>query len=275
MTFDLKKDALSRTLIVAHRGAAGGNIPCNTIAAYDAALNQGADMVEIDVTMSTDGKLYAFHPGMEFPHLRHDRRLDAMASADIDALRFVNQDGTPTENRISRLEEVFEHLKGRCYINVDKYWENIAPITRVIRDMGIAEQILVKTPPREDAFSAIEEYAPDINYMAILTEKDEWSDILMNRRLNYVGAEVLFRGEDSEFARREYIEKMNGKGLIVWVNSIVYDYHSVLAAGHNDDISIVGREDEGWGWLIDRGFNCIQTDWPLALRIYMEKRGLR
>ena len=58
----------------------------NTIAAYDAALNQGADMVEIDVTMSTDGKLYAFHPGMEFPHLRHDRRHEGCGTMLYNAL---------------------------------------------------------------------------------------------------------------------------------------------------------------------------------------------
>ena len=273
MNFDLRKDALSHMLIVAHRGAAGGNIPCNTLKAYDAAICQGADMVEIDVTMSTDGKLYAFHPGMEHPHLRCERRLDSMESAEIEPLRFVNQDGTPTDVKVSRLEEVFEHLRGRCYINVDKYWENIAPITKVIRDMGVAEQILVKTPPREEAFAAIEEYASDINYMAVLTEKDEWTDRLLKRKLNYVGAEVLFRTEESEFASREYVEKMNAKNLIVWVNSIVYDYRSVLAAGHNDDISVIGRADEGWGWLMDRGYNCIQTDWPLALKFFAEKYG--
>ena len=68
---------------------------------------------------------------------------------------------------------------------------------------------------------------------------------------------------------------MHRQGLMVWSNAIVYDYRSVLSAGHNDDISIAGREDEGWGWLIDRGFDMIQTDWLMALRQYMAAREAR
>ena len=94
----------------------------------------------------------------------------------------------------------------------------------------------------------------------------------MKRRMRFVGVEALFAGEDSEFASREYVERMNAKGLIVWVNSIVYNYREVLTAGHNDDISVVGNPDAGWGWLLDRGYNLIQTDWPLALRNYMNGR---
>ena len=49
-------------------------------------------------------------------------------------------------------------------------------------------------------------------------------------------------------------------------------HRAVLAAGHNDNISAPGRMDEGWGWLLDHGFNMIQTDWPMMLRHYMEHR---
>ena len=43
-------------IVVAHRGAAGGNIPCNTMAAYDIALMQGADMIEADVSRSCEDR---------------------------------------------------------------------------------------------------------------------------------------------------------------------------------------------------------------------------
>ena len=275
MTWSLREDALNRMLITAHRGVAGGNIPCNTLAAYDAALLQGADMIEMDVAASADGHLFAFHPGMEPAHLRSDKPIARMTAEEVSRLRFVNQDGTPTEMKVNTFDQVMEHLKGRCYINVDKYWENIGPITQAIRRHGIQDQILVKTGPDESVFRAMEELAPDINYMVIIREKDEISDLLMKRNLRYVGAEVLFATEDSEFATAEYVRRMNGKGLIVWANAIVYDYRSVLTAGHNDDISVTGQPDQGWGWLMDRGYNIIQTDWPLMLRLYAERREAR
>ena len=64
MQFDLRAYAREKRLIVAHRGVSGGNIPCNTLAAYEIALKQGADMIEIDVDMTADGKLFIFHPGI-------------------------------------------------------------------------------------------------------------------------------------------------------------------------------------------------------------------
>ena len=269
---NLREQALKNMMIVAHRGAAGGNIPCNTLAAYDAALIQGADMIEMDVSKSTDGVLYAFHPGMEYPHLRSEKRIDGMHSSEVAACRFVNQDGTETALGVNTLDEAFEHLKGRCFINVDKYWEHPGPITEAIRRHGIADQILVKAWPDESVVRQMEEIAPDINFMILQRDRDEWSDRLLQRNINYVGVEALFAEETSEFATREYVERMNKKGLIVWANSIVYNYKTVLSAGHNDDISVIGRMDEGWGWLMDRGYNLIQTDWPLALKVYAASR---
>ena len=60
MKFDLRQTAKEKLIIVAHRGVWTGNIPCNTIPAYKAALTQGADMIEIDVDMSADKELFIF-----------------------------------------------------------------------------------------------------------------------------------------------------------------------------------------------------------------------
>ena len=46
--------------VIAHRGASG-MAPENTIAAVKAAIDLNVDIVEIDVHMSTDGEIFAFH----------------------------------------------------------------------------------------------------------------------------------------------------------------------------------------------------------------------
>lgn len=51
--------------VAAHRGVSRANIPCNTMAAFRIAVDQGADVVEIDITKSKDGQYFVFHPGME------------------------------------------------------------------------------------------------------------------------------------------------------------------------------------------------------------------
>ena len=90
MNFDLKEKAKENRIIIAHRGVAGGNIPCNTTAAYEIALKQGADMIEVDVSCSADGKLFLFHPMMELSHLNKPLLLSALPYSIIKKLHYVN-----------------------------------------------------------------------------------------------------------------------------------------------------------------------------------------
>ena len=85
--FDLRETAKDHKIIVAHRGVAGGNIPCNTIPAYETALKQGADMIETDLNMTSDGKLIIFHPVMERRHLGKDVYVDTMPWEEVKELR--------------------------------------------------------------------------------------------------------------------------------------------------------------------------------------------
>ena len=34
----------------------------------------------------------------------------------------------------------------------------------------------------------------------------------------------------------------------------------------------MGDPDNGWGWIADKGFDIIQTDWSLPLRQYLDGR---
>ena len=48
------------TLVIAHRGASA-YAPENTLPAFELAVRQGADMLELDVQRSADGVLVVFH----------------------------------------------------------------------------------------------------------------------------------------------------------------------------------------------------------------------
>lgn len=58
-------DGLPRPLLIAHRGASA-YLPEHTLAAYELALDQGADCIESDIVPTRDGQLI----------VRHDNRLD-------------------------------------------------------------------------------------------------------------------------------------------------------------------------------------------------------
>ena len=274
MKFDLYEKAKEKIIVVAHRGMFAGNIPCNTLPAYNVALTEGADMIEIDVDMSAEGKLYIFHPGMERPFLGTTKRIPEMTNAEVDAQRYRNYDQTPTEYGLATFDEVMEEFKGRCFINVDKFWGHPEEIYRSIKRHGIEEQILVKSAINDNVMTVLRELAPDISFMPIVKHTHPMHEQLLKSGINYIGAEVLFFSDDDEVCSEPFIEKMHRDGKLVWSNSIIYNYKDQIAAGHSDDTSILGHPELGWGWLAKRGFDFIQTDWVGVMIKYLDSNGL-
>ena len=248
MEFDLRKTAVEKIIVVAHRGVAGGNIPCNTLASYEIALLQGADMIEIDVTMSADGTLFIFHPQMESAHLNQAINIRKMTDSEISELRFVNQDDTPTQFGLNTLNEVLERFKGRCYINCDKFINHPHEIIGCIRAHDMMDQIIVKTPPKRDVLEFLETVGPDIPYMVVVRKNaPEAHRELLSRTINYIGQELLFATEDTPQCSLEHLDRLRHDNMLSWGNAIVYDHSTVLAAGHSDDAALTGNMDDAWG----------------------------
>lgn len=274
MEFDLRAAAAEKLLLVAHRGTCAGNVPCNTIAAYEAALRQGADMIEIDLDYTADGKLIVFHPGMERPHLGFSENLTRCNWDFVKQLRYVNMDGTPTQFGIQTLDEVLEQFKGRCYINIDKFWEKPREISEAIRRHGMTDQILGKTAVKAKYLDIVEAFCADIPYMAIVSKEEEIA-VARARNINYVGTEVLFREDTSPLCSPDFIERQHKENLLVWCNAIVYNHRAVLAGGHSDDRAFLGDPEGSWGWIADRGFDLMQTDHMLEAALFLGKTARR
>ncbi len=271
MNFDLRERAKEHILVTAHRGVSGGNIPCNTLTAYEIAVKQGADMLEADVSISADGKLFLFHPMMELMHLGIPLYLKALPYSLIRKLHYTNFDGTPTQFGLADFDDFLEQFKGRCFINIDKFWSNPKKIYDAVKRHGMTEQILVKSSLSEKVLKMLEQTAPDLPFMPIVKEEYSLHESLLKRPINYVGVEVVFKQETSKLASEQFIKKMHSDNILVWANSIIYNYKEQLAGGHSDDTAFTIGEDYGWGWLADRGFDIIQTDWPGMLIDYLKR----
>lgn len=271
MKQSLTEKANENIIVVAHRGASGGNIPCNTIAAYEIALKQGADMIEVDVSCSRDGKLFLFHPGMEKEHLNRCKNLKLMKYENIRKLNYVNYDRTPTQFQIAGFDDFLEEFKDRCFINIDKFWDNPEKIYASIKRHGMTEQVLVKSKPSDKVFCVLKELCPELPYIPIVSEKHPMHNELMNMGINYIGAEVLFQKDDSYLASDEFIDMMHRDGKYVWMNAIIYDCKKQLSGGHSDDSALTVSEDYGWGWMADKGVDFIQTDWTMMLVDYLKR----
>ena len=259
-------------LIAAHRGMVAGNIPHNTIPAFEAALNQGTDILETDVTMSGDGVIFIFHPGQEKNHLKQDIHLEQMTAQEIRAARYVNSCNAFTEWGPITLDEFLEHYKGRGFINLDHGWNIMPQMVAAVRKHKMEDQIILKAPAKPEHVNIIAEVAPDMMYMPICKEIDEITPMLESMDVNYIAAELVFAKDDSPLVSPAYLQSHHDKGRLLWCNAILYNCLKPLSGGHTDDVAVMGDPDKGWGWILDKGFDIIQTDWTLPLRQYMDQR---
>lgn len=108
-----------QTLVFGHRGASA-YAPMNTIPAFELAAEQGADGIELDVHRSKDGHAVIVHDFTVDHTTDGSGRVDSMSLAELkslDAGAFFNASFAGV--RIPTLNEVFEAVGQRLYINVE------------------------------------------------------------------------------------------------------------------------------------------------------------
>ncbi|HEX3409187.1 MAG TPA: glycerophosphodiester phosphodiesterase family protein [Candidatus Binataceae bacterium] len=106
-------------LNIAHRGASG-RFPENTLRAFSAAIDAGAQMCELDVQLTSDGALVVIHD--ETVERTTDGRgaVRAMTLAELKRLDAGVRFGLEFKGeRIPTLEEVMALAEGRCALNIE------------------------------------------------------------------------------------------------------------------------------------------------------------
>lgn len=98
--------------IIAHRGYSAQH-PENSFASFDAAIAAGADYVETDVRMTSDGVLVCSHdPDLQ----RIAGRSTKIAGTSVQDLEAI---ALPGGGRILRLAAVLAHVRGRAPVLLD------------------------------------------------------------------------------------------------------------------------------------------------------------
>jgi len=112
-------ETLPRPTIFAHRGASA-HAPENTLAAFELALAQGAEGIELDAKLSADGHVVVIHDATVDRTTDGHGRVKDMSLADLRSLGaglfFAEK---YRGEKVPTLEEVFEALGKRMFINVE------------------------------------------------------------------------------------------------------------------------------------------------------------
>lgn len=260
-------------LIAAHRGTCGGNIIQNTCIAYENSLQHGADMIEVDVVMSTDGDFFAFHNGKEPLVLGIQKDIRQMTTKEIEECRCLNfnQINEKGNQKLERLETILKRFKDRCFINIDRSWFYWKEIIKFLDKQNMQSQILLKSPVEENLLKTLKESNSDLMYMPIVKTIEDW-ELVRTYDINMVAVELIFENLESPFLKPEFINSLHKKGILVWVNSIMLNDEIVLSGLLDDNHAITDGYDEIWGRLIKFGFDIIQTDWPALLKKYVASK---
>ena len=107
--------------ILAHRGAPLPDLPENSIAAFEQALTDGADFIEIDVRQSKDGVFIIHHDGGlgRTTNGGHDDKVSEQTLAELKTLFLKTQAGKVSTHKILTLKETIDWARGKTVLFVD------------------------------------------------------------------------------------------------------------------------------------------------------------
>ena len=109
---------LRNPLVIAHRGASAYR-PENTLPAYALAVEQGADMIEIDLHLTSDSRIVIAHD----PDLAHFGTSGSIAQSTLAHMKGLDaghKKGVPAE--VPTLDEVLDGYGDRIPFNLEIKW---------------------------------------------------------------------------------------------------------------------------------------------------------
>ena len=261
-------------LTVAHRGV-WANAPENSLAAIRAAIVLGVEIVEIDAQATADGAIVVIH----------DETLDRtttgrgpVAAAGLTAIRALRlragpggADAAPTPERMPTLAEALEEARGKILVNVDtKYERHLDAVGVVVLDLGMADQVVMKTDVDLDGASfpvAKRPWFGRIAHMPMFPVRpDRFADDL--RRIEPLVppmVEVKFRRVADLIAARQELVRQDVR---LWINTLDVSH----CLDFNDSRALAAPDDV-WGTLVAAGVGAIQTDESAAFKAWLAGRG--
>ncbi|TPN35390.1 glycerophosphodiester phosphodiesterase family protein [Mesorhizobium sp. B1-1-6] len=269
----------------------------NSLAAVEGSIAIGAEIVEVDIRRSKDGEFVVMHDSWLDRTTTCKGEVVKYTLAELESCRLVIEGtGAVTDETVSTLREMLLATRDKILINLDNKLEvgDLAGMVAVARDLGMADQVIVK----ENLWSqtriatvkaAMEAVGSGFQFMPIIAD-DAVHDAgfvatvdhafapraieLINWR---AGAETLTETGGALFSTRMRAAAVRGDWHI-WADTyaIVNKPGGFLAGGRGDELAVqASLPREAWGFWADRGATIIQTDEPKAAIGWLAANGFR
>lgn len=237
-------------IVVAHRGASK-DAPENTLAAFNKAIEMGADAVELDVQLSADGEAVIFHD------FAVDRTTDGSGNVEDMTLAELRKldagswfDPQFKGERIPTLKEAIELIDGRAKVFVELK-------TEAKGDFGLEKRVI----------EVVKETGSE--HSTIMISFNPISLIHARRRFSGVPIGLLYANDTPDFLReRKFAPLIHPQALLPGIEMATGDHVAkMLDRGHRVIVWTV-NEPEQMERMISMGADGIITDTPdVALKL--------
>lgn len=223
------------TQIWGHRGA-NSEAPENTLPAFQLALDQGADGVELDVHLSSDGEVVVIHDETL------DRTTDGagpVGGRTWAELRGLDASGGRRGfegTRIPLLAEVLELTRGtRAVVNVELKTDEVAypgieeRVLAIVRDSGVGERVLFSSFNHETL--GVLHWLGAQQLLGALVEDGWFTSMRGLERLDIEGAGLGAVHPSVRRCTKTLVANARGRGLAVnvWTVNKASDMRRMLA----------------------------------------------
>ena len=267
--------------VAMHRGD-WRNFPENSKGAIISAINLGADIVELDVHMTKDGRFV----------LNHDKSIDRTTTGkgkvrdltleEIKKFKMTTKDGKPTEYDVLTLEEALELTRGKILVNIDKFTQHPKEILDAVKAVGAMKEVLVKSTHKPDDakklfgehWAAVE--SGELLYMPVVQfcwKHHNWAAQILPLWLAEEPRKASMYeicADAPEYAKAFGDVRGAKGGPRLWINTM-WDN---LSAGHGDERALLDP-DANWGWALGQGATMLQTDYAAEMIVYLTRIGRR
>jgi len=271
--------------VAMHRGD-WRHFPENSRGAIQGCIDCGADIVELDVARTKDGRFI----------LSHDDSLDRTTTGvgkvsdhTLEEVRkfrlrcsYGDKEGQPTEYEILTLEEAIAMTKGKILLNIDHFDDYPKEILDVVEKCGATKEVLVKAVYGYEKTQKLfgEKYwkqvmSGELLFMPII--RFAWgghkeapammASWFAHEPRPFSMYELCF---DSELGEKQIPVILGQKGRPrIWVNTL----WDSLDNKRPDELAKT-NPDAVWGWCAAQGVTMIQTDCGQEAVAYLKAKGL-
>ncbi|OYW99871.1 MAG: hypothetical protein B7Z12_17250 [Caulobacter vibrioides] len=233
-------------MIAAHRGE-HSQAPENSLAAIEAAIAKGVDIVEIDIAVTRDGTPVLMHDRTVDRTTTGEGRVEDKTAAEVAALRLKQPDGSLSHEAPPTLAQALALACGRILVDLDLKSDRLGPIVEVVNASGMrASSLYFDSDPA--VLARVRGMDPKARLMVRLMQDAPLAELL---RITG-GAQVVHA--DPKSLTPEAYRAIDALGLRVWLNSL----------GEADQRLALG-DDRGVTVLLSMGATILQTDAVVAM----------